>query len=123
MTRVPSPCRSCRALATSEKCQQGTGEDGTFAAGAFDSLSAVELSSNLGSQLGLQLPGTLAFDYPSVVAMATHLHKLFAPEVSEVSHPARCAALPAGTGSPQQGLHANVVQVRRSVTQALCGQT
>ena len=56
------------------------GDAGAFAAGAFDSLSAVELSSALGGQLGLQLPGTLAFDYPSVAAMAAHLHSLLAPE-------------------------------------------
>lgn len=53
--------------------------DGTFAAGGFDSLSAVELSSSLSSSLGVQLPATLVFDYPSVSAMAQHIHSLLAP--------------------------------------------
>jgi len=75
----------------------------------------VELSSNLGSQLGLQLPGTLAFDYPSVMSMATHLHKLLAPKTSDVSSFARATVPAAGMGLPQQGLQANVVQVRRQV--------
>ena len=110
---LPSLCRCCHALDSSNKCLHGAGEDGTFAAGAFDSLSAVELSSNLSSQLGLQLPGTLAFDYPSVMAMATHLHNLLAPEASALSSSARAVVLAGGTGLPQQGLQADVVQVRR----------
>lgn len=51
-----------------------------MAAGGLDSLSAVELSSSLSTALGLQLPSTLAFDYPSVAAMAQHIHSLMAPQ-------------------------------------------
>ena len=54
--------------------------DGSFAAGSFDSLSAVELSSMLSSRLGVQLPGTLVFDYPSVAAMAQHIYGQLAHE-------------------------------------------
>lgn len=39
----------------------------------------MELSSSLSTALGLQLPSTLAFDYPSVAAMAQHIHSLMAP--------------------------------------------
>ena len=51
----------------------------TFPAGGFDSLSAVELSSTVSTALGMQLPGTLVFDYPSVSAMAQYIHSLLAP--------------------------------------------
>ena len=55
-------------------------DDGdSFAASGLDSLSAVELASSLGRSLGLELPGTLVFDYPSVSAMAQHIHGLLAP--------------------------------------------
>jgi hypothetical protein len=57
----------------------GAGVDGQFAAGSFDSLSAVELSNGVAMALNLQLPGTLVFDYPSVSAMAAHMHSLMAP--------------------------------------------
>lgn len=39
-------------------------------AGAFDSLSAVELASKIGQAVGLELPGTLVFDHPSLPGMA-----------------------------------------------------
>ena len=50
-----------------------------FPAGGFDSLSAVELSSTVGTSLGISLPATLVYDYPSVSAMASHIHSLLAP--------------------------------------------
>ena len=55
------------------------GDGDSFPAGGLDSLSAVELASSLGRSLGLDLPGTLVFDYPSVSAMAQHIHSLLAP--------------------------------------------
>lgn len=51
----------------------------SFPAGGFDSLSAVELSSSLSTSLGVDLPGTLVFDYPSVSAMTQHICSLLQP--------------------------------------------
>ena len=47
--------------------------DGRFASLHFDSLAAVELSNSIGKAVGLELPGTLVFDYPSVAEVAKHL--------------------------------------------------
>ena len=47
--------------------------DGQFASSHFDSLAAVELSNSIGKAVGLDLPGTLVFDYPSAMEVAKHL--------------------------------------------------
>lgn len=48
----------------------------------FDSVTSVGLRNRLAAMTGLRLPVTLAFDHPSVDAIAEHLHEQFAPDPS-----------------------------------------
>lgn len=48
----------------------------------LDSLGAVELKNALEARTGLQLPGTLIFDYPTSGALVAHLSELLVPTAS-----------------------------------------
>ena len=94
---------------------------GGFAAGTVDSLSAVELATTLSAAFDLQLPVTLAFDYPSVAAIVGQVHGVLspAPPISKEAgnaraHPAIAPPLPLSglllqVKRPQSGLVSGVV--------------
>jgi NADPH:quinone reductase-like Zn-dependent oxidoreductase len=81
----------------------------------MDSLMAVELRTLLGSGLDLSrpLPATLAFDYPSVAAIAVHLeHTLF----GAIDAAPRADAL---TDTASAGMHVDVVDLSDSEAEAM----
>ena len=51
-------------------------------AAGLDSLGAVELRNSLEGRLGVQLPGTLVFDYPTTAALAGYLARRLAPQAA-----------------------------------------
>ena len=82
---------------------------GDFPNGGFDSLSAMELSNTLSSTFGVQLPGTLVFDYPSISAMSDFIHGLLMHNVTG-GVPSVAAPLPSSDDlitAGQQGIQRN----------------
>ncbi len=89
------------------------GHDKPLMAAGLDSLGTVELRNTLESKLGLQLPATLVFDYPTVNALADLLYPKLAVATAvaaveqqlEVIHNHETASLPATTLKlvPHQG--------------------
>ncbi|KDD71362.1 hypothetical protein H632_c5207p0, partial [Helicosporidium sp. ATCC 50920] len=47
--------------------------EGCWLPGAFDSLSTVELGTTLVKRLGVRLPATVVYDYPSCGALVDHV--------------------------------------------------
>jgi NADPH:quinone reductase-like Zn-dependent oxidoreductase/3-oxoacyl-(acyl-carrier-protein) synthase/acyl carrier protein len=62
---------------------QDVSPDEPLMAAGLDSLGAVELKNSLEGRMGLQLPGTLVFDYPTVSALTEHLHSQIPDDVAE----------------------------------------
>ena len=71
------------------------GADEPLMAAGLDSLGATELQQSLADCLGLELPSTLVFDYPTVNAMAEFLAGRLAPAGAAAAGPAAAALLPA----------------------------
>jgi acyl carrier protein len=58
--------------------------DGAFQPGSLDSISAVELSNRISHAVGVDLPGTLVFDYPTVPALATFMNEKISGSASNM---------------------------------------
>ncbi|MFB6392740.1 type I polyketide synthase [Polymorphospora sp. 2-325] len=69
--------------------------DGAFAELGFDSLSALELAERLADASGLELAGTLAFDYPNPATLAGYL--------AARTNPPAAAAAPAPVAGASAG--------------------
>lgn len=65
-------------VAAEEMLGEKVAPDSAFPAGSFDSNLAVELASSISQAAGIDLSSTLVFDYPSIAAIAGHIHSLLA---------------------------------------------
>ncbi|MEV0878953.1 SDR family NAD(P)-dependent oxidoreductase [Micromonospora echinofusca] len=78
--------------------------DGAFADLGFDSLTALELADRLSEASGLQLSGTLAFDYPNPQALAEYLAtQVDGPDADPGPGQHSAAGEPGGTRSGEPG--------------------
>lgn len=78
--------------------------DAPLMAAGLDSLGSQELKNLLASKLGLELPATLVFDYPTVAAMADFVHGESVKHHSAAHQdPAKAAKSSLDGGSSQLG--------------------
>ncbi|MDN5747441.1 MAG: SDR family NAD(P)-dependent oxidoreductase [Pseudonocardia sp.] len=75
------------------------GVDRAFREQGFDSLTALELRNRLGDELGVRLPATLLFDFPTPAAVVAQAERLLVPTEDTAAAPVRSVA-GAGTDDP-----------------------
>ncbi|PRQ06870.1 type I polyketide synthase [Enhygromyxa salina] len=81
-------------------------QDQPLAELGLDSLMSLELRNQLQTLVDGKLPSTLLFTFPTIVALAGHLHELVAPE-AEADPPAPQRAAPAPVSAPIEGADAS----------------
>ena len=73
------------------------GDDEPLMSAGLDSLGSVEFANVLSQKLGMQMPGTLVFDYPSVSAVTEYLTAQMLKQAAAA--PAAAAAAPEDSDS------------------------
>jgi acyl carrier protein len=96
----------------------GLQPDQPLMAAGLDSLGAVELRNALQGRLGLELPSTLVFDYPSVNAMAGYIAGKLQPLAAPTALVPVPAALRGGTLGAADGPGARALAVCSLVTRS-----
>jgi Phosphopantetheine attachment site len=81
----------------------------------MDSVLAVEVAASISTSVGLSLPATLVFDFPSIDAIADHISNRFLENVSSESH-----AL--STEEPPQPAHGMEIDNKVGVGGAFVGK-
>ncbi|MFE3200327.1 SDR family NAD(P)-dependent oxidoreductase [Embleya sp. NPDC059237] len=109
--------RAQAAAALGYDTAEAVDPDSPFRSLGVDSVIALDLRNRLAAHIGRQLPATLVFDHPTVVALARHLGtELLTPGAQFPSHPAlvptradheplaivgMACRFPGGVGSPE----------------------
>lgn len=92
------------------------GETEPLMSAGMDSLSSVEFRNSLGSKVGMELPSTLVFDYPSITSIVGFVSSELGVEASqddgnEAAGPSNLQALEREIGSVAQGILGSPVEV------------
>lgn len=78
--------RSVLARVLGYKSADGLGAPQHFFEMGMDSLTAVEFRNRLQEDLRIQLPATLAFDYPDIESLTHFLHETVAPQAALIAN-------------------------------------
>ena len=76
----------------------------------LDSLGAVELRNSVSAKFGVELPATVTFDHPSVVALAEYVAAKVAPQQTVVLHPQTMTG--AGLGAPARQASPKILSIQ-----------
>ncbi|NUS88161.1 MAG: acyltransferase domain-containing protein [Streptomyces sp.] len=78
--------RAVAAAVLGHPTPDGIDPERSFVESGVESLTALQLRNRLMADTGLTLPVTLAFDYPTVTALAEHLHTALRPMAAAPEH-------------------------------------
>lgn len=81
------------------------GDDEPLMSAGLDSLGSVEFANVLSQKLGMQMPGTLVFDYPSVSAVTEYLTAQMLKQAAAAAPAAAAAAEGSGSEGAELAMH------------------
>lgn len=92
----------------------GISKDEPLMEAGLDSLGAVELRNSVSAKFGVELPATVTFDHPSVVALAEYVAAKVAPQQTVVLHPQTMTV--ADLGAPARQASPEILYIQRKAS-------